>query len=195
MDLMKGMQKQVDSTFFSLLAALLALLSMECENLQLLAAGTPFDSLLGISLLCCVAVFGIEFLVRCAAEEDYCCSAWFPLDLLATLTLLMEMRWFQTLAFDDDCTLVSPSTDHYTHVSGQAAHAFRVARVLRILRFARLIKLCRLGFGLAARSGERFPCLARNFRFSLDRMIPVHDVVVKANPVVEDEWFQDVFDV
>jgi len=195
MEVIKTMHKQVDSNSFSLLAAVLALMSIECENFQLIAAGTPFESLLGIVLLFSLAVFGMEFLVRCVAEEDYCCTAWFPLDLLATLTLLMEMRWFQELAFNEGCTMMSPSSDHYAHVSGQAAHALRVARVLRILRFARLIKLCRLGCGLLACSGEWLPWLVRNFQFFLDIMIPVHDSVATEKPVAEDEWFQGVFQV
>lgn len=195
MEVMKSLHKQVDSNSFSTLAALLAVLSLEYENFRLLAAGTPFGSLLEIVMLCSLVVFGMELLTRCAAEEDYCCSAWFPLDLLATLTLLMEMRWFQYLAFNDDCLMISSLSDHYAHVGGQAAHALRVARVLRILRFARLIKLCRLGFGLVACSAKWFPWVVSNFWYWLGKIIPVHDSVATKNLVAEDEWFEGVFQV
>jgi len=194
-EVIKSMHKQVDSNSFSALAALLAVLSLEYENFRLIAAGTPFDSLLEIMLLGSLVVFGMELLTRCAAEEDYCCSAWFPLDFLATITLLMEMRWFQDLAFHDDCTMISFSSDHYAHVGGQAAHALRVARVLRILRFARLIKLCRLGFGLVASSGEWLEEGYSVIWYLLDKIIPAQDSVASENLVAEDKWFQGVFQV
>jgi len=135
-------------------------------------------------LVCSLTVFGVEFLVRCAAEDGYCCTAWFPLDLLATLTLLMELRWFQAFAFNDDCSMISPSSDHFAHVGGQAAHALRVARVLRILRFARLIKLYRLVFGLVACSEEWFPGVLCSFRRVLGKLNQAHDSAVAQGPVL-----------
>jgi len=194
--IVKSIHKQVDSSFFSALSALLAVLSLGIEYFRLITAGTPFDSLLEILLVFSLAVFGVEFLVRCAAEEDYCCSAWFPLDLLATLTLLMEMRWFQYFTFNEDHTMLSSSADHYAHIGGQGANALqflraaRSARVLQILRLARLIKLYRLGFGLVARSREWFP-----FWYLRDKTIPVHDSVATKRPFAEAEWSQGVFQV
>jgi len=191
----QSIHKQVDNTAFSALSAMLAVLSLECENVRSMAAGTPFASLLEVVLVCSFVVFGVELLVRCAAEEDYCCSAWFPLDLLATLTLLMELHCFQDLAFNDDCHMISSSSDHYAHVGGQAAHALRVARVLRILRLARLIKLYRLCFGLAVCSETWFPWMALNFWSLLGKIVSVPDSVATKSPGAEDDWFQGVFEV
>jgi len=134
---MKSTQKQIDSNLFSASAAVLALLSIECESLRLMTAGTPLDMLLEVVLVSSFVMFGVELLVRCSAEEGYCWSAWFALDLLATLTLLMELRCFQELTFDDDGTMFSHSKDHAAHVGGQTAHALRVVRVLRLLAFGR----------------------------------------------------------
>jgi len=178
-EVIKQMHKQVDSHSFSALAALLALLSLEFKNLRLITAGTPFDNLLELVLFCSLAVFVVEFLVRCAAEEDYCWSAWFLLDMIAVATLLMEIRWFQDFAFTVDCHMISPASDHYAHVGGQAAHALRVAKVLRVLRFCRLIMLCRPVFRLA---------VCRSFWHKIN---PLQDSV--AAKVAEDEWFQGVF--
>jgi len=169
----KSIEKHVNSHLFSALAAILALLSLESETLRLIAVGTPLDTLLEIVFLFSLVVFGVELLVRCVAEEGYCLTAWFPLDLLATVSLLMELRWFQELAFKEDCTMFSPSHDHVAHVGGQGAHALRVARVargLRILRFARMIKLCRLMAGLPVCSEVVVPKAQRKLWLLVDKI-------------------------
>jgi hypothetical protein len=166
----KSIQKQVDSHLFAALAAFLASLSLECETLRSVAVGTPLETVLEIVLFFSLVVFAVELLVRYAVEEGYCWTAWFPLDLLATVTLLMELRWFQDLAFQEDCTMFSHSQDHVAQVGGRAAHALRVARVLRVLRFARVIKLCRLLVGLPVCSEEVVPKVQRKFRQCRDKV-------------------------
>lgn len=186
LDAIKSMQKQVDSDLFSTSAAFLAVLSFECENVRLITAGTPWDDLFELLLLCSFVVFCLELVVRYAAEVGYCWSVWFPLDLLATLTLLMELHWFQDLVYSDDCNMFSPSHDHIAHVGGQAAHALRVARVLRILRFTRLVKLYRPISRLLAYlaspadlacKNEWFPAATSNFQHLLGKINQMYSSV------------------
>jgi len=141
---MQSMLTHVESNMFAALAAFLALLSMGCEDIRALAIGTPLEVLLEIVLLFSLVVFVVELVVLCYAKKGYCWTFWFPLDLIATVTLLMELHCFQDLMFNENCNLFSPSRDHAAMVGGQAAHAIKVARVLRFLRLTRLVKLYKL---------------------------------------------------
>eukprot|EP00928_Gymnodinium_smaydae_P057433 TRINITY_DN40679_c0_g1_i1.p1 TRINITY_DN40679_c0_g1~~TRINITY_DN40679_c0_g1_i1.p1 ORF type:complete len:226 (+),score=34.29 TRINITY_DN40679_c0_g1_i1:99-776(+) len=143
-DVVRLSGETVDGQTFMWLSALLALLTIACEEIGLDEAGFPLSTLVECLLLCSLAVFTFELAVLSLTRHGYLWSVWFPLDLLATLTLLMDMPWFQRLAFDEGCFLFSPMQDHVARVGGTTVHAIRVARALRVLRLARLVKLYKL---------------------------------------------------
>jgi len=151
MELMQPSLQVVECNEFAFLAACLTLVILIFNHCQVHPVGHhSSDLLLEVVLHCSLVVFAFEVVVLCSAKVGYCMSMWFPLDMLATLTLVMDLPWFQRMAFSDDCTMFStPERDYAAHVGGETAHALRVARVLRLLRLARLVKVFKLVYVLA----------------------------------------------
>merc|ERR1719424_813848 len=165
MELMQPSLEVVECNQFAFLAAVLTVVILLFNHCQVHSvAGThththhSSDLLSEVVLHCSLVVFAFELVVLCCAKVGYCMSMWFPLDMLATLTLVMDLPWFQHLAFSDDCTMFStPERDYAAHVGGETAHALRVARVLRLLRLARLVKVFKLVYVLACCMRGRKP--------------------------------------
>lgn len=158
-ELMQPSLEVVECNQFAFLAACLTVVILMFNHCQVHSVGHhSSDLLLEVVLHCSLVVFAFEFVVLCSAKVGYCMSIWFPLDMLATLTLVMDLPWFQRFAFSDDCTMFStPERDYAAHVGGETAHALRVARVLRLLRLARLVKVFKLVYVLACCMRGRKP--------------------------------------
>jgi len=170
-ELMQPSLEVVECNQFAFLAAVLTVVILMFNHCQVHSVGGTHththhssDLLSEVVLHCSLVVFAFEFVVLCSAKVGYCMSMWFPLDMLATLTLVMDLPWFQHLAFSDDCTMFStPERDYAAHVGGETAHALRVAkalqvaRVLRLLRLARLVKVFKLVYVLACCMRGRKP--------------------------------------
>jgi len=153
-EIMQASHQLVESSVFVGLTALLTVVILACEHMT--AVDSPSEIVEAV-LLCGLVVFAFELVVLCATKDGYMRSIWFPLDLLATMTLLMDLPWCQHMAFNDDCTFFSASQDHAARVGGQTIHAVRAVRtvrVLRVLRLVRLVKLCKLASRL-------FSCMKR----------------------------------
>jgi hypothetical protein len=163
--------KTVESNVFAGIAAFLTVLVLACEDINVVADAGAWNMLLEWLLACSIVVFGFELLVLCVLKEEYCWSAWFPLDVLAFMTLAMDLPWFQAVAFSEENSVFSPSQENAVRTGGQAAHALRVARVLRILRLARFIKLYKLVLGLiSCFEGRSVAC--RMFKYLMNVKAP-----------------------
>lgn len=140
-EIMQASHQLVDSNVFLVLTAFLTVVMLACEHMTTVGSSSEVVEAV---LLCGLVVFAFELVVLCATKDGYMRSIWFPLDLLATMTLLMDLPWCQHMAFNDDCTFFSASQDHAARVGGKTVHALRAVRVLRVLRLVRLVKLCKL---------------------------------------------------
>lgn len=168
-EIMKFSLEIIEGHSFGCLSACLALLSIALAEILPLAMHTPWEALLIAALACIMVVFCFEFTVLSAMKKDYIWSIWFPLDLVALLTFLMDMPWFQRVVFDDECNMFSASSDHVARVGGTAAHAARVMRLVRALRLTRLVKVCKLAAGylpiLENMSSDKDTCAAARRAF------------------------------
>jgi len=168
MEKLKQSREIVEGNRFIGLAAFLTVLTLACDDIQVLEV----SQLLDVVLLFSIVVFGFEFVVLCGAKDQYCWSAWFFIDFFALSTLVMDLPIFEQIALSEN-SKTATFEETATEDGGIAAHAIRIARALRILtRVAKLYKLsltflpCMWVPSSSSLSSSRFPCQSLCHLFS-----------------------------
>jgi Ion transport protein len=116
-----------------------ALFGSDIDNLAFTATADPtFDVLTIIALV----LFGIEIILASIAKEDYFLGFYFWLDLVATLSLILDITWFWTAVLGTGGNVSGSAAK--AAKAGRASRASRVARIARIVRLIRLIRIVKL---------------------------------------------------
>src|SRR5271168_4001670 len=100
-----------------------ALFGSDVDNLHFTGAADPtFDVLTIIAL----SLFSIELIIASIVKEDYFLGFYFWLDLVATLSLILDITWFWTAVLGTGGNVASAAK---AAKAGRASRASRVARI------------------------------------------------------------------
>ena len=139
-----------------------------------------FDALMFI----CLIVFSSEVIVASIFTEGYIFGFYFWLDLMATLSIVMDINWlFQKFTQNSDFSVSNAEQASSLARSGRAARigtrAARISRVIRLVRLVRIVKLYKSGqVALNLEKSDEFEKLMEKRR---NRIQP------ETNPEDEDE--------
>jgi len=125
----------VEHRLFSLLTALLTIYALTGDDMRLIFTHQPADPVFDGLTLLCIVVFVLEIVLCMFAKDDYFLSFFFVLDVISTVTLVIDLTWV------NDSLQGSEEDMSNDRVSGTAKIGTRTSRVVRVLRLIRIIKL------------------------------------------------------
>lgn len=103
--------------------------------MRLIFTHQPADPVFDGLTLLCIVVFVLEIVLCMFAKDDYFLSFFFVLDVISTVTLVIDLTWV------NDSLQGSEEDMSNDRVSGTAKIGTRTSRVVRVLRLIRIIKL------------------------------------------------------
>lgn len=125
----------VEHRLFSLLTALLTIYALTGDDMRLIFTHQPADPVFDGLTLLCIVVCVLEIVLCMFAKDDYFLSFFFVLDVISTVTLVIDLTWV------NDSLQGSEEDMSNDRVSGTAKIGTRTSRVVRVLRLIRIIKL------------------------------------------------------
>eukprot|EP01017_Pseudomicrothorax_dubius_P037584 TRINITY_DN5527_c0_g1_i2.p1 TRINITY_DN5527_c0_g1~~TRINITY_DN5527_c0_g1_i2.p1 ORF type:complete len:896 (+),score=228.61 TRINITY_DN5527_c0_g1_i2:84-2771(+) len=88
----------------------------------------------------CFVLFMSEIILASIAKQDYFMSFFFTLDILSTVTILMDIKWFNDAVLGTGGSAAS-TVQQTASASRVGARAARVVRIVRLIRLIRVVKL------------------------------------------------------
>eukprot|EP00929_Paragymnodinium_shiwhaense_P045546 TRINITY_DN2325_c0_g4_i1.p1 TRINITY_DN2325_c0_g4~~TRINITY_DN2325_c0_g4_i1.p1 ORF type:complete len:1012 (+),score=223.43 TRINITY_DN2325_c0_g4_i1:326-3361(+) len=131
-------RRVVDHKYFVATTTLLTVYALVGDDLKMLYTSKPADPVFDILTLLCLLVFTLEVLLSCIGKPDYPGSFFFTLDVVSTLTLVLDISVVLELASGQS----EANADGGQMRSGKTARlGAKAGRVVRVLRLVRILKL------------------------------------------------------
>lgn len=141
-----------ESPWFSGLTTVLTIYALFGDDIRLLFTDKPSDEIFDMITIVSMVIFGIEILVCSIGKNEYFLGFFFFLDVISTLTLLLDVTTIAEDLFGDsvsrDDSGETQGNNQGADDSAEAARAARMSRagtkagrVVRLIRLMRLIRL------------------------------------------------------
>ena len=114
------------------------------DDLRQLTANPNTDSIYYILILICFGLFVAEIIVTSVVQAKYFNGFYFWLDVISTLTLLLDVGWVSEVIFGTSMAsgaLSSATLAKAARASKIGSRAGRIVRILRLIRLIRIVKL------------------------------------------------------
>lgn len=142
------MKKIIDSYFYIIFMMFITIYVLFISDLNTAFMATDSDVAISYTQLACFILFLIEIVLNVFVEKDYFLSFFFWLDVISTLSLLLDIDFIMNPLFNpvstDVVTNGSSKSNKSTRSVAKAASAGRVTRILRIVRIIRIIRIVKL---------------------------------------------------
>eukprot|EP00439_Symbiodinium_sp_Y106_P005596 s3618_g1.t1 len=158
----------VEHRLFTILTTLLTVYALTGDDCRLLFTHQPADPVFDGLTLFCIVVFVLEIVLCMFAKDDYILSFFFFLDIISTITLVIDLTWIADIFQGDEEDDMSSDES----VSGTAKIGARTSRVVRVLRLIRIIKLYKAIYE-ARQLQKKKEELAK--QITLEQMYPAND--------------------
>lgn len=136
-------KRVAENTHFSNFTTLLTLYALSGDDVRLIATDKPADIVFDILTITCLVFFSIEVIACSVGKEDYFLGFFFTLDVVSTLSLILDISIVSEYLFAGGEEGGASSSD-----SGEVARASRASRagtkagrVVRLVRLIRIVKL------------------------------------------------------
>ena len=113
------------------------------DDVRMLATTANADNVFyGLSSLSFIS-FSLELVLSCYAKDDYFLGFYFWLDLVSTLSLIMDIGWIMNARADKGSNHAQKASTLARAGRGAriGTKAGRVTRVIRLIRLIRIVKL------------------------------------------------------
>lgn len=116
------------------------------DDIRVLAVSRTGDTAFYILTIICFSIFSVEILLSCYAKSDYLFTFFFWLDLISTVTLLLDVGWVSDALYgtSSDSAGGSQNSQQIAKAAKASQVGTRAARVIRIIRLIRLIRIVKL---------------------------------------------------
>jgi len=153
-------RKFLSSPLFMTLSVVVTIFALYCDLIRVAATPAAADPYFGAIIITCIAFLSLELLASCLFLPKYFLSFYFFIDLLATVTLLLDIPIF----FELITTYSESSSSHHGQHNdvlttiGTASHVgAKSARVAQSIRLLRLLRLYRLHVPTQSQNYEASP--------------------------------------
>jgi class 3 adenylate cyclase len=150
----------LSSPLFITLSVFVTILALYCDLIRVAATPAAADPYFAAIVITCIAFLSIELLASCLFLPEYFLSFYFFIDLLAAVTLLLDIPiLFELITTYSE----SSSSQHGQHNNvlttiGTASHVgAKSARVAQSIRLLRLLRLYRLHVPAKSQDNEASP--------------------------------------
>eukprot|EP00931_Biecheleriopsis_adriatica_P005049 TRINITY_DN106612_c0_g1_i1.p1 TRINITY_DN106612_c0_g1~~TRINITY_DN106612_c0_g1_i1.p1 ORF type:complete len:950 (+),score=237.21 TRINITY_DN106612_c0_g1_i1:43-2892(+) len=132
----KAARYLAENRLFSLATTLLTVYALCGDDMRIICTNKPADPIFDGLTVFCVAVFAFEIVLSMLGKDDYAFSFFFTLDVVSTLTLLLDLTWVAVIFQGDD-----EDQAQSDGAAGSAKVGARTSRVVRVLRLVRIVKI------------------------------------------------------
>eukprot|EP00929_Paragymnodinium_shiwhaense_P045534 TRINITY_DN2325_c0_g2_i1.p1 TRINITY_DN2325_c0_g2~~TRINITY_DN2325_c0_g2_i1.p1 ORF type:complete len:1031 (+),score=275.50 TRINITY_DN2325_c0_g2_i1:205-3297(+) len=146
----KFIRKIADSHAFSAITTVLTIYALFGDDMRLIFTEKPQDWIFDVLTIMCMAIFSLEIVVLAAGKAGYLFGFFFWLDIISTVTLVLDVTYVNEEIFGDQISQAgrTASANAGNQQAGESAEAARAARMSRAGtkagRVARLIRIVRL---------------------------------------------------
>mmetsp|Transcript_8444 Transcript_8444/g.26258 ORF Transcript_8444/g.26258 Transcript_8444/m.26258 type:complete len:919 (-) Transcript_8444:232-2988(-) len=128
--------RTIDRGAFQAIMFFITVYALIGDDVRLAATRRPADFWFNIATIVALLLFTFELVASCIGKEDYFLSFFFWLDLVATVSLILDITWIFSLFTGSDSSLARAG-----RMSRVGTRAGRVIRIIRLIRLIRIIKL------------------------------------------------------
>lgn len=154
-DTLRAMAKRkvaafVEGRFMLVTSVIITIYALVGDDLRLVCTNKPMDNWFNAIALVCLVFFSVEIILSSISKPDYFLGFFFILDLVATLSIILDLTWvYNELLSDEDLSMEQAR-------SGRTARlGATIGRVVRVLRLIRIVKLYKAYFEKVASGGKR----------------------------------------
>ena len=135
-----------DHWAFVTVGAIVTVWGLIGDDIRQLAVNVHYDDYFYIITIVCFGFFAVEFGLSCYADPEYVFGFFFWLDLVSTLSLLLDIGWISDVIFDtstSDANKAKNATQlaRAARASRIGTRAGRIVRIIRLIRLLRIVKL------------------------------------------------------
>lgn len=124
----------VENSAFISLTTILTIYALTGDDFRIIFTEKPADLWFNVMVLVCIAIFSFEIVISVMGKSDYWLGFFFILDLVSTVTLVLDLTWINDL--------LAGNGDSSSLRSGRTARiGAKAARMIRVLRLVRILKL------------------------------------------------------
>jgi len=148
-------ERLINSNPFSVLMGVLTIIVLVGDDVRLLLFNEDADLVFNVLTILALLLFSLEIVLSSIVKDDYLGGFWFILDLIATVSLLVDITeisnaimGYQDITYDNivsassqQAALAGTEQSEYARASRSSRVGTRVARLLRVVRLVRLSRL------------------------------------------------------
>ena len=144
-DVRQQVRDLIDGKAVTILMTVVTLWALFGDDIRLVALPKSVDEGFYISYTVCLAFFAWELVTNCLVQEEYKYSFFFWLDLIATVSMILDIPYIID-PYLADFSYYLPSSDVSINTkvkSGQDASSYaqRILKSFRLIRLVRIVKL------------------------------------------------------
>lgn len=128
----------VDHKLVVLMSVFLTIYALTGDDFRLLLTDKAADPWFNFFTIVCITFFFAEIVLSCFGKHDYYMGFFFLLDVVSTVTLVLDLTWVSDYLAGDDFELGDRARSGRTARIG--ASVGRMVRVLRLIRIFKLYK-------------------------------------------------------
>ncbi|CAD8192818.1 unnamed protein product [Paramecium pentaurelia] len=136
-DLSKRILKITESTVFSIIMAIVTIYALFGDDVRILSVDKQGDDVFFVLTVICMVAFIVEITLTSIAKPEYILNFYFILDVISTLTMILDLGWITDTWYSGDLT----SASQIKSIGTASRAARKAARVIRVIRLVRLVKL------------------------------------------------------
>ena len=132
----------LDGIAFSVFITLVTLVTLFADDLRVIFFPPESDTSFSILTIVCMSIYTIEMVALCFVREGYFLHYYFWLDLVSTLSMLLDLVWINALISGNGIETASKVVKlaKVSRVSKIGAKSTKLIRILRLIRLLRLYK-------------------------------------------------------
>jgi hypothetical protein len=127
-------RKIVSSKVFIALTTVLTIYALIGDDIRVMATNKPADDFFNWCTLVCMVVFSFEIIMSCLGRDDYIWGFFMVLDVISTITLVLDLTYVADLVMGDGENLEQMRSGRTARVGAKAGRVVRVIRLVRILK-------------------------------------------------------------
>ena len=92
-------RRLIENNYFQLIVTIFTIYALFADDIRLLVLPKSADDILDALTLLCLLLFGAELIISVYVKEGYKGSFFFWLDVLSTLSLVLDIGWINQNIF------------------------------------------------------------------------------------------------
>jgi class 3 adenylate cyclase len=130
----------VDNKYVVFISVVLTAYALIGDDIRLICTDKKADVVFNILTIVCIVFFSAEVAGSCLGKQDYFLGFFFWLDLLATVTLILDITWVNEAVFSSSSDMDLADRARSGRTARLGASVGRMVRVLRLIRIFKLYK-------------------------------------------------------